>query len=148
MPANDLSRSVLQIELPPGSTIEDSAATAERITEALKKRPEVKSVYAVVGAAGANGLSITAGEVRKATVIVNLVPRGNRSLSQKAFERDMRATLGEIPDMRSNFGNSGGGREFTLVLSGLDGAAVEQAALAIGREARLTVPVLANVVST
>jgi multidrug efflux pump subunit AcrB len=148
LPTNDLSRSVLLIELPPGSTIEDSEATADRITEALKKRPEVKSVYAVVGAAGTNGLSVTAGEVRKATVIINLVPRSNRSLSQKAFERDMRAMLGAIPDMRSNFGNSGGGREFALVLSGLDGAAVEQAALSIGREARLKVPILANVVST
>jgi HAE1 family hydrophobic/amphiphilic exporter-1 len=60
----------------------------------------------------------------------------------------MRATLGVIPDMRYNFGNSGGGREFTLILSGRDGAAVEQAALALGREARLKVPVLADVVST
>jgi len=148
LPTNDLSRSVLQIELPPGSTIEDSEATADRISVALKTRPEVKSVYAVVGAAGIDGLSVTAGEVRKATIIINLVARSDRSLSQKAFERDMRATLGVIPDMRYNFGNSGGGREFTLILSGLDGAAVEQAALALGREARLKVPVLADVVST
>jgi HAE1 family hydrophobic/amphiphilic exporter-1 len=148
LPTNDLSRSVLQIELPPGSTIEDSEATADRISAALKTRPEVKSVYAVVGAAGIDGLSVTAGEVRKATIIINLVARSDRSLSQKAFERDMRATLGVIPDMRYNFGNSGGGREFTLILSGLDGAAVEQAALALGREARLKVPVLADVVST
>jgi HAE1 family hydrophobic/amphiphilic exporter-1 len=148
LPTNDLSRSVLQIELPPGSTIEESEATVERITAALKKRPEVKSVYAVVGAAGTNGLSITAGEVRKATMIINLVPRGKRSLSQKAFEGDMRAMLSTIPDMRGSFGNSGGGREFTLILSGVDGAAVEEAALAIRREARTKVPVLANVVAS
>jgi HAE1 family hydrophobic/amphiphilic exporter-1 len=148
LPTSDLSRSVLQIELPPGSTIEDSEATAHRISAALKTRPEVKSVYAVVGAAGIAGLSVTAGEVRKATIIINLVARGDRSFSQKAFERDMRATLGTIPDMRYNFGNSGGGREFTLILSGPNGAAVEQAALALEREARLKVPLLANVVST
>jgi multidrug efflux pump subunit AcrB len=148
LPTNDLSRSVLLIELPPGSTIADTVATAERITALLKGRPEVRSVYAVGGAAGSNGLSITAGEVRKTTIVIDLVARSNRSHDQKAFERDMRATLNAIPDMRYSFGNGGGGREFTLILSGPNGDAVEQAALAIEREARQKVSVLANVVST
>jgi hydrophobe/amphiphile efflux-1 (HAE1) family protein len=148
LPTNDLSRSVLLIELPPGSTIEDTEATADRITAILKARPEVRSVYAVVGAASNNGLSVTGGEVRKATIIIHLVARGERSLDQKAFERDMRGTLSAIPDMRYSFGNSGGGREFALIVSGPDGAAVEQAALAIAREARLKASVLTNIVST
>ncbi len=147
LPTNDLSRSVLSIELPPGSTIADTMATADRITALLKERPEVRSVYAVGGGAGSNGLSVTAGEVRKTTIVVELVPRSNRSHDQKAFEREMRATLNAIPDMRYSFGNGGGGREFTLILSGPDGDAVEQAALAIEREARQRVSVLANVVS-
>ncbi|HEX9468904.1 MAG TPA: efflux RND transporter permease subunit, partial [Bradyrhizobium sp.] len=148
LPTNDMSRSVLLIELPPGSTIADTAATADRITASLKGRPEVRSVYAVSGAAGSNGLSVTAGEVRKTTIVIDLVARSNRSLDQKAFERDMRATLNAIPDMRYSFGTGGGGREFTLILSGSNGAAVEQAALAMEREARQKVSVLANVVST
>jgi HAE1 family hydrophobic/amphiphilic exporter-1 len=148
LPTNDLSRSVLLIELPPGSTIADTAATADRITALLKERPEVRSVYAVGGAAGSNGLSLTAGEVRKTTIVMDLVARSNRSHDQKAFERDMRTTLNAIPDMRYSFGNGGGGREFTLILSGPNGAAVEQAALAMEREARQKVSVLANVVST
>lgn len=148
LPTNDLSRSVLQIELPPGSTIADTAAVADRITALLAKRPEVRSVYVTGGAAGANGLSVTAGDVRKATIIVELVARRSRSHDQKAFEHDMRATLSTIPDIRYSFGNGGGGREFTLILSGADGAAVEQAALAMERDIRQNVPVLANVVST
>jgi multidrug efflux pump subunit AcrB len=148
LPANDLSRSVLLIELPPGSTITETVATANRVTALLRKRPEVSSVYAVGGAAGNNGLSVTAGEVRKATIVINLVARSNRQNDQKAFERDMRATLNAIPDMRYSFGNGGGGREFTLILSGPDGAAVEQAALGMQREARQKVSILANVVST
>jgi len=148
LPTNDLSRSVLLIELPPGSTIADTAATADRITALLKERPEVRSVYAVGGATGTNGLSVTAGEVRKATIVIDLVARNNRSQDQKAFERDMRAALGAIPDIRYSFGNGGGGREFTLILSGPHGAALEQAALALEREAREQVSVLANVVST
>ena len=148
LPTNDLSRSVLLVELPPGSTIADTAATVNRITALLKKRPEVRSVYAVGGATGTSGLSVTAGEVRKATIVIELVPRSNRSHDQKAFERDMRAALGAVPDIRYSFGNGGGGREFTLILSGPHGAALEQAALALEREARQRVSVLANVVST
>lgn len=148
LPTNDLSRSVLLIELPPGATIADTLATADRITALLKARPEVRNVYAVGGAAGANGLSVTAGEVRKTTLIIDLVARSNRPHDQKAFERDMSATLSAIPDIRYSFGNGGGGREFTLILSGPDGAAVEQAAQAMEREARQKVSVLANVVST
>jgi hydrophobe/amphiphile efflux-1 (HAE1) family protein len=148
LPTNDLSRSVLLIELPPGSTIADTAATSDRITALLKERPEVRSVYAVGGVAGANGLSATAGEVRKTTIVIELVARSSRSRDQKAFERDMRAALSAIPDMRYSFGNGGGGREFTLILSGPSGAPVEQAALALEREARQKVSVLANVVST
>jgi multidrug efflux pump subunit AcrB len=148
LPTNDLSRSVLLIELPPGATIADTLATADRITALLKERPEVRNVYAVGGAAGANGLSVTAGEVRKTTIIIDLVARSNRSHDQKAFERDMGSTLSAIPDIRYSFGNGGGGREFTLILSGPNGAAVEQAARAMEREARQKVSVLANVVST
>jgi multidrug efflux pump subunit AcrB len=148
LPANDLSRSVLLIELPPGSTIAETVATADRITALLKERPEVRSVYAGGGAAGNNGLSVTAGDLRKATIVISLVARSNRSHDQKAFERDMRATLSAIPDMRYSFGNGGGGREFTLILSGPNGAAAEQAALAMEREARRKVSILANVVST
>jgi len=148
LPTNDLSRSVLLFELPPGSTIADTAATADRITALLKERPEVRNVYAVGGAAGTNGLSVTAGEVRKATIVIDLVARSERSHDQKAFERDMRAMLGTIPDIRYSFGNGGGGREFTLILSGPPGATLEQAALALEREARQQVSVLANVVST
>ena len=148
LPTNDLSRSVLLIELPPGSTTADTAATSDRITALLKERPEVRSVYAVGGAAGANGLSVTAGEVRKTTIVIDLVARSNRSHDQKAFERDMRAALSAIPDVRYSFGNGGGGREFTLILSGPNGAAVEQAALAMEREVRQKVSVLANAVST
>jgi multidrug efflux pump subunit AcrB len=148
LPTNDLSRLVLLIGLAPGSTIADTAATVDRITALFKEKPEVRSVFAVGGATGTNGLSVTAGEVRNATIIIDLVARSNRSRDQKAFERDMRAALGAIPDIRYSFGNSGGGREFALILSGPHGAALEQAALALEREAREQVSVLANVVST
>src|SRR5258708_12789896 len=117
LPTNDVSRSVLSIELPPGSTIADTMATADRITALLKERPEVRSVYAVGGGAGSNGLSVTAGEVRKTTIVVELVPRSNRSHDQKAFQREMRPTLNPIPHLRSTFSDGPAAPHFTHSLS-------------------------------
>ena len=96
LPTNDLSRSVLLVELPPGSTIADTAATVDRITALFKERPEVRSVYAVGGATGTSGLSVTAGEVRKATIVIELVaaqqpvarPKGIRARHARCARRD------------------------------------------------------------
>ncbi|MGO1078392.1 efflux RND transporter permease subunit [Inquilinus sp. CA228] len=148
LPNNDISRSSLSIELPPGSTLEDTQAVADRVSALLRAQPEVTSVYAVVGSTGVNPLDVAGGEVREATIVATLVPRAERSLDQKAWERTMQAKIAVEPDLRFSFGAGGGSREFTLLLSGNDSAVLEQASLAIEREIRDRVPVLANVVST
>jgi HAE1 family hydrophobic/amphiphilic exporter-1 len=64
----------------------------------------------------------------------------------------MRDEIAQIPDLRFNFGASGGagpgGREFTVILSGSDGAVVEKAALELEREVRAKVKGLTNVVTS
>ncbi|MFK8252922.1 efflux RND transporter permease subunit [Ancylobacter terrae] len=152
IPNADVSRSVLALELPPGSTLKSTQDAVDEVTALLRKQPEVASVFATAGTAGAGNGGGTSGEVRKATLIVNLVPRADRTATQKEFETRIRAEIAEIPDMRTNFGASGGagpgGREFTLILSGSDGAVVEKTALELEREIRTSVPTLANVVTT
>ncbi|MBB3973193.1 efflux RND transporter permease subunit [Hansschlegelia beijingensis] len=148
LPENDTSRSILKIELPPGATLAQSDAVATRITTMLKRRPEVESVYATVGSGAQGGVSMAAGEVRKGVLIINLKPRAERALTQKQFEGEFRRELAAIPDLRSNFGNDAGQREFTLIVSGADGAAVERAAVALEKETRDRVPQLLNVIST
>ena len=148
LPNNDISRSSLSIELPPGSTLEDTQAVADRLSALLREQPEVKSVYAVVGGGGLNPLDVANSEVREATIVATLVPRAERSLDQKAWESAMRAKVAAEPDLRFSFGAGGGAREFTLLLSGDDSAVLVRASLAIEREIREQVPVLANVVST
>jgi multidrug efflux pump subunit AcrB len=148
LPNNDISRSALSIELPPGSTLEDTQAVADRLSALLRLQPEVRSVYAVVGGAGLNPLDIANSEVRKATLIATLAPRSERSVDQKAWESSMWAKVAAEPDLRVSFGAGGGAREFTLLLSGDNSAELERAALAIERQIRDHVPELANVVST
>ncbi|WP_029351898.1 efflux RND transporter permease subunit [Bosea sp. 117] len=152
IPNSDVSRSVLALELPPGSTIRSTQDVVDDVSSMLKAQPEVASVFATAGSSVAGGGPLTAGEVRKATLIVNLVPRAERAATQKQFETRMQGKIAAIPDLRFNFGASGGagpgGREFTLILSGADGAAVEKAALELEREVRASAKGLTNVVTT
>ena len=149
LPENDTSRSILNMELAPGSTLAQSEAVANRIAAKLKQRPEVASVYASIGSgASAGPVSSGSGEVRKGVLVINLKPRSQRALTQKQFEASFRDELARIPDIRTNFGNDAGQREFALIVSGSDGAAVERVAVALEKQARDRVPQLLNVVST
>ena len=150
LPANDISRSLLAVELPPGTTLAETQKVADDITRTLLKLPEVKSVYATAGDGGSGGLSLVAGEVRKAQIVVNLKPRGEREMDQRAFESAFSRTLKTIPDMRFSWSQNGRDtqRGFQVIVSGNDGAAVEAAAVAVEKAVRADVPELANVVSS
>ena len=150
LPANDISRSMLSIELPPGTTIHETQAAADRITALLMKEPEVASVYATAGGGGQGGLSLVAGEVRKAQIVINLKPRDERDVDQKTFETRLAADLKAIPDIRFTWSQDGQNaqRGFSIILSGNDGEAVERTALMLEKEVRDQVPLLANVVSS
>jgi hydrophobe/amphiphile efflux-1 (HAE1) family protein len=148
LPENDTSRSILKFELPPGAKLEQSDAVSNRITSILKARPEVQSVYATAGSDMNGGFQSAAAEVRKGVIIVNLKPKNERDLSQKQFQAAIRHELAAIPDLRTNFGNDGGQREFSMIVSGQDGEAVEKAAVAIEQAVRQKAPGLVNVVST
>lgn len=152
IPNSDVSRSVLALELPPGATLESTQRVVDEISAKLKAQPEVESVFATAGSGSTNGPAGAAGEVRKATIIVNLVPRADREATQKQFEMRMRDAIASVPDLRFNFGASGGAgpgqREFTVILSGSDGEQVEKAALELEREVRANVKGLSNVMTS
>ncbi|MCG5237064.1 efflux RND transporter permease subunit [Xanthobacter oligotrophicus] len=150
LPTNDISRALLSVELPPGTTLAETQKVSDDITRTLLKLPEVRSVYATAGSGGSGGLSLTAGEVRKAQIVINLKPRAERDMDQKAFETAFSRTLAAIPDARFSWSQNGQNtqRGFQVVLSGNDGSAVEDAAIALEKDIRAHVPELANVVSS
>ncbi|TCT05167.1 efflux RND transporter permease subunit [Aquabacter spiritensis] len=150
LPENDISRSMLTVELPPGTTLGETQKIADRITDLMREQPEVASVYTTAGSGGQGGLALMAGEVRKAQVVVNLKPRADRTATQSEFEDRLHATLSTLPDMRFSWSANGQNaqRGFTVILSGNDGEAVERAALQLEKEVRDGVPVLSNVVSS
>jgi multidrug efflux pump subunit AcrB len=139
MPPDDLSQTLVSIELPPGSRFRDSLAAAEQARAILQRNEHVTRIYTAVGGgtAGADAFSIGgAPEVRKASLTLNLTPRAQRSISKQAIEAQLRESLRALPGVRVRVGLGGGGEKYVLSLTGEDGDALTRVARELERELR------------
>ena len=122
IPDEDTSRIVVSAELPPGATLADTRATTDRIVASLKGIPEIQNVL-VIGGSSPTGSR----EIRRAAVIVRLVPKSERTRSQKTMKAVISDKLAAIPDTRAWYVNERGEREMSFALLSNDGAALDQA---------------------
>jgi hydrophobe/amphiphile efflux-1 (HAE1) family protein len=148
LPPEDSGRMLLAVELAPGSRLADTRSLTEEVARKVRSRPEVKSVFINGG-----NLLGSGAEVRKATLTINLVGKSDRTLSQDEVRQAIGHELAHLPDFRFWFLKDDGQRQFALIVSGRDGAAVSRAAAAITSEAKRVLspagrPLLLNVVST
>ncbi|CAI9417720.1 Multidrug resistance protein MdtC [Pleomorphomonas sp. T1.2MG-36] len=127
----DQARIVTSIELPPGSTLDDTRGVTDTISDRLHAFKEVKSVFVMGGTSPTGTL-----ETRRAALIVNLVPRTERTQTQKQMEYKVQAVLRSIPDIRFFFVNERGDREATVGVLGKDGEAVAKAAASLENDMR------------
>ncbi len=134
IPASDNSMSVMSISLPPGTTLDQTDAVVQRIERDVHTHSEVLSDYA-------------SEKEGSATVIVNLVPKKQRKLTQAEFEQEFSKTLRTYPGVRASFGQQGGGGTgVAYILASDDGVALNQTAVELQRE-MAGLPQLANVQS-
>jgi hydrophobe/amphiphile efflux-1 (HAE1) family protein len=144
LPAEDANRILIAAELPPGARLADMQKTSDEIVRIIRRRPEVTSVFVdggrILGIAGGGE------EVRKATLIVNLVPKEQRELRQRDLEAIITRDIADVPDVRSWVINENGERGLSLIVSGSNSAAVAEAAARIASEMK-KIPVIANVVT-
>jgi multidrug efflux pump subunit AcrB len=128
VPPEDFANAELDIELPPGGTLEDTARVSAAAAAVLRKSPEVTDIVEFVG--DDQG-------VRNAAIYVSLVPRTKRSMTQKQWEQSMMPLLAQVPDGHLNFSsNGGGGRDIQLYLTGDDPLLVERTGRQLLAEAR------------
>jgi multidrug efflux pump subunit AcrB len=151
IPPDDLSQTQVYISLPPGSTFAQTLAVAEQARLAVGRSEHVKLVYTAVGGgkAGADPfMQGGAAEVRKATLTINLRPRGERGgLTKQQVEGQLRQLLEAIPGARFNVGFGGSAEKFILVLAGEDGDALAAHARVVEQQLR-TIPGIGQVTST
>jgi multidrug efflux pump subunit AcrB len=133
---------LIAVELPPGSRLEDTRKVTDTIAERIGRRAEVRSVFVTGGRILGSG-----NEVRKATLVILAVPKGERRLTQAQLTREFAASLADLPDIRFWFLKENGQRDFQMVVAGRDGAAVNRIAAEITSQMK-QLPQLAQVVST
>jgi multidrug efflux pump subunit AcrB len=137
------------LELPPGSTLQQTRALAEQARLNVMKVQHVQSVYTTIGGGTAGGDPMAnsgAAEARKATLTVLLAPRSERPRKQP-IENNIRKALEPLPGVRSKVGLGGSGEKYVLVLTGEDPQALQAAATAVEKDLR-TIPGLGQIAST
>ncbi len=123
----DLGISIVSVELPPGSTLEDTNKVAQQATALARQNPAVALVLATQ-------------EVNSATLNVKLKPKEDRDLSQAEFEKQLRLQFSKIPGARISFqsqGAAGSSKDLSIVLKSENNfAALNQAASALEKQMR------------
>ncbi|MGA8292794.1 MAG: efflux RND transporter permease subunit [Rhodoplanes sp.] len=142
LPQQDTARSVLAIELPPGTQLGTTEAVTEKIVSLLKRRPEVDSVFVDGGR-----IPPKVTEVNTAALIINYVPKGDRSLTQAQLEQAISRDLADVPDIRYWFLDENGQRTISRIVVGQDGGTVANVAAELANQMR-RLPSVTNVVST
>jgi multidrug efflux pump subunit AcrB len=125
-PETDEDTVQVAIEMPPGSTLDQTRAIADRAATLVRGQGDVESAFASVRA-GAS------------TIYVSLKDRGEgRERTSTDFERQVGPLLQGIPDARVTFRaqNSIGGRPIAVLLSSSDPAKLQQAALRLVEDMR------------
>jgi multidrug efflux pump subunit AcrB len=143
LPAQDTARSLLAIELPPGTQLAYTEKVTEEIVARLRKRPEVKNVFVDGGRVPPGTL-----EVRRAALIVNYTPKGERDSkhTQRLLELDISNELANVPDIRFWFLDENGLRAISLVVTGADSNIVNNVASELATQMK-RIPTIANVIS-
>lgn len=141
LPAQDTARSLLAMELPPGSQLAYTEKVTEEIVARLRKRPEVKSIF-VDGGRVPPGTQ----EVRRAALIINYTPKTDRKITQRQLELEIGQELENVPDIRFWFLDENGLRAISLVVTGVDSNIVNNVASELATQMK-RIPIVANVIS-
>ena len=143
LPAQDTARSLLAMELPPGSQLAYTEKVTEEIVARLRKRPEIKSIFVDGGRVPPGTL-----EVRRAALIINYTPKKDRDSAhtQRLLELEISKELENVPDIRFWFLDENGLRAISLVVTGVDSNIVSNVASELATQMK-RIPIIANVIS-
>ena len=116
-PTIDDENSRVEIEMVPGTTLEDTKVVSDRVYAILEQEPEVERMMQRI-------------RVGNSTIFVKL--RDDRERTSIEFERELAPRLTNIADARVRFasqsGGFGSGRDLTVMLAGSDPELLDQTA--------------------
>ena len=136
---DDTGLSTVSIELPPGSTLQQTDAAVQQATTILLANRAVDSVLETEGSptvsGGGGGGGARASGVNTGTLYVKLKP-ANQRIGQQRFEEEMRPKLSDVPGVRLSFsqGRVGGRKQMSIVLKSENPEALTKTALALTQQ--------------
>lgn len=149
VPPSDRAQTQVNIELPPGSTLAETATLAEQARLAIMTVPGITSVFSSIGG-GSSGDAFAPGaaaEARRAVLTVTAVHRDQRKESISDLDSHIRSKVSDISGARFSVGPLDTGVKLQLVLKSEDPVALLATARQVERELR-TLKGIGNVSSS
>lgn len=118
----DQSRFVVRIQTPLSYAVDKTDEVMQRVEERLREIPEVSHFFSFSGWGGSN----------RASAFVTLVPKSERTRSQRDIQTEVRQMLRQMPDVRGSatpISPLGGGQrneDIQFVIQGPDLAVIDQ----------------------
>jgi len=139
LPNQDIGFSNLQMEMPPGTNLQQMDEMVQRASLILNAQPEVEVTWSRAGRGG---------QVRKGSIIVLLKDRSER-VHQKDFETRVLPELQKLPGIRFSFNSTGGfgNRDVSIMLTSENGPLLDAHAAAVLAEMQ-KLSILKNVSTT
>ena len=137
VPVTDEGRSTISVELPPGSTLDDTRRVSREITAKIAAVDEVDRVFVDGGS----------GDITKANFIINYIPKSDRDRSAVQLQRYIQTLLEGTPDVRLTYKKADGQRDFQLSVLGDNTEAVQAAAGLLSKQIK-GVPELTNITAS
>jgi multidrug efflux pump subunit AcrB len=128
VPATDEGRASVSVELPPGSTLQDTQAVARSLSAQIVELSEVRNVFVDGGSCQ--------GGITNAKLDIDLGPRGTRDQSAQVLQRVIEQKLKDTPDVKLTVLNAGGARDVQISVLGDNGDEVREAARHLAGEMR------------
>ncbi len=138
VPAADRSLTSAKLELPPGSSLDDTRLAAEHARALLAPVADITDIFTAVGSTAGQGPMGEGGakDVRLATLTLKLVYRRDRDRTQAQVEQEVRERLRALPGVRVSIGAGQTGEKLQVSLASDDPMALATAAQAVERDLR------------
>ncbi len=134
MPDADQGEMQVSYKAPPGTTLAESAVVARRLTDMLKKYPEIDYTFTTIGAGGVT-------PVNQGAIYVKLKHKDERTKTDLDLRKDVRAELANWKGLRSSVEQAeqmGDARPIQISVRGTDLDVINQVAAQVIQNVRST----------
>lgn len=128
VPSADQGQFTINVEMPPGTSLQETSDATKVLETKLRTIPEIKDVFTAVGSGGTGVVN----GPRYATLSIQLVALSKRTKSVDVIENEVRAFDGTIPGMKLTIQSPSiagpGGQPIQVQVQGNDPAYLQQVA--------------------